>query len=64
MSNKYVITKVSIEGAGKKKQKKIVEELKNSVFSDVSKDSLSYYLAEELKNKNITILDLKISQVL
>ncbi len=65
MRGKFIITKVTFDApkVSKKKQKKVVDELKRSVFSDTSKDSLSYYIAAELERKGITILDLKITRV-
>lgn len=65
--NKYIITKVTLDlpkKYGRSKHKKLVDELKERVYSDSDKDSLVYYLAAELEEQGITLLDIKLRQVL
>ena len=58
MTNKYVITKIRLEGKSKRRKERTTKDLLSRVFSDYSKEDLSYYLANELEEKGITILDL------
>jgi len=65
--NKFIITKITMDvpkGYGRKKQKDLVEDMKERVFSDIDKDSLVYYLAAELAEQDITLLDIKLRKVL
>jgi len=65
--NKFIITKITLDVPkrfGRKNQKDLVDELKSRVYSDTDKDSLAYYLQEELSTKKVTILDIKITKVL
>ena len=65
--NKYIITKITLElpkRFGRVKHKRLVDSLKDRVYSDTDKDSLVYYLAEELQDKGITLLDIKLTKVL
>ena len=63
MLNKYIITKIKLEGKSKRKVSRAVKDLQSRVFSDVSKEDLTYFLAEELQRKSITILDLSLRDV-
>ena len=65
--NKYVITSLTMDlpkGFGRKKHKQLVDSLKDRVYSDESKDSLVYFIAAELQEKDITLLDIKLRKVL
>jgi hypothetical protein len=65
--SKFIITKITLDVPkrfGRKNQKDLVDELKSRVYSDTDKDSLAYYLQEELSTKKVTILDIKITKVL
>lgn len=63
MLNKYVITKIKLEGKSKRKVTRATKDLQSRVFSDVSKEELTYFLADELKRKSITLLDLSLRDV-
>ena len=63
MSRKYIITRIKIEGKSKRKRERTTADLMSRVFSDSCKESLSYYLAEELQKKNLVILDLRLRDV-
>ena len=63
MTRKYIITRIKLESKSKRKRERTVRDLMSRVFSDVSKESLSYYLAEELEKKSIVILDLRLRDV-
>jgi len=65
--SKFIITKITLDVPkrfGRKNQKDLVDDLKSRVYSDTDKDSLTYYLQEELSTKKVTILDIKITKVL
>ena len=62
----YLINKITLEfpkGTSKKRQKSILDELKSRVYSDTSKSSLCYFLAEEMQEKNINIMDIKLKDI-
>ena len=61
--SKFIITQLKIEGKSKRKKERTTKDLLSRVFSDSSKEDLIYYLAEELKVKNLTILDIKLKDV-
>ncbi len=64
--NHYIINKITMEfpkGTSKTKQGRIISELKERVYFDTSKKSLCYFLAEELQEKNITIMVIKLKQI-
>jgi len=63
MPRKYIITKLSLEGKSKRKRERTLKDLMSRVFEDVSKESLSYFLAAELEEKNLTILTLKLRDI-
>ena len=67
MKRNYVITKLrlsSLNGrTGKKREQRIIEELQDCVFQDISKDSLAYYLADELIEKGYNIEVIKLRKV-
>ena len=63
MQRKYIITKLTIEGKSKRKRERVHKDLLSRVFSDTDKDSLTYYLAEELEKKNLTILDIRLRDI-
>ena len=67
MKKNYVITKIKISSitgrTGKKRADKITKELQDCVFQDVSKDSLAYYLADELAEKGYNIESIKLRKV-
>ena len=63
MQNKYIITKIKIEGKSKRKVTRTSKDLQSRVFSDNSKEDLTYYLAEELEKKNLTLLDITLRDV-
>lgn len=60
---KFIITQLKIEGKSKRKKERTTKDLLSRVFSDRSKEDLIYYLAEELKVKNLVILDIKLKDV-
>ncbi|QIN96665.1 hypothetical protein [Synechococcus phage S-N03] len=65
--NKFIITKITLDlpkRFGRAKHKKLVDSLKDRVYSDTDKDSLVYYLAAELEEQGITLLDIKLTKVL
>lgn len=67
MKRNYVITKLrlsSLNGrTGKKREQRIIEELQDCVFQDISKDSLAYYLADELIERGYNIEVIKLRKV-
>ena len=63
MKNKYIITKLKLEGKSKRKVTRTTKDLQSRVFSDSNKEELTYYLAAELEEKGITILDISIRDV-
>ena len=63
MDRKFVITKIKLEGKSKRKKERTTADLLSRVFSDCCKESLMYFLADELAAKNLTILDLRLRDV-
>ena len=63
MQNKYIITKIKIEGKSKRKVTRTSKDLQSRVFSDNSKEELTYYLAAELEKKSLTLLDITLRDV-
>ena len=63
MKNKYIITRLKLEGKSKRKVTRTTKDLQSRVFSDNNKEELTYYLADELAEKGITILDISIRDV-
>ena len=67
MKKNYVITKIKISSitgrTGKRRTERIVKELQDCVFQDTSKDSLAYYLADELAEKGYNIETIKLRKV-
>ena len=63
MDRKFVITRIKLEGKSKRKKERTTADLLSRVFSDCCKESLMYFLAEELQGKNLMILDLRLRDV-
>ena len=67
MKRNYIITKIkfsSVTGrTGKRREQMIIDELTDCVFQDTSKDSLTYYLADELLEKGYMIESIKLRKV-
>lgn len=65
MKCKFVITKLTLSGPrlGKKIKQKIINEMKDRVYNDKDKNSLVYYLQQELEHKGILINDIKLKRV-
>ena len=67
MKRNYIISKIRISSitprTGKGREKKILNELQSVVFQDTSKESLVYFLAEELEEKGYMINAIKVRKV-
>ena len=67
MNKNYVVTKLrlsSVEGrTGKGREERIIKEIQDVVFQDVSKESLTYYLADELVQQGYNIEHIKLRKV-
>ena len=67
MKRNYVISKIKISSikdrSGKGREQRIIKELTDCVFQDTSKDSLVYFLAEELEEKGYLINSIKVRKV-
>ena len=60
---KFVITKLVIEGASTRKKNRTTADLLSRVFSDLCKEDLTYYLAEELTKKHLNLVDIRFRDV-
>ena len=63
----YVVQKIRISSitgrSGKSRVERICSELQDCVFSDVSKESLMYFLADELAERGYNIDHIKLRKV-
>ena len=68
MSKKtYIVSKLKLSSltgrTGKKRTNNIIKELQDCVFLDESKESLTYFLADELLEKGYNIEEIKLRRV-
>ena len=68
MSQKtYIVQKLKLSSlrgrTGKKRVNSIIAELQDVVFQDTSKESLTYFLADELANRGYNIEHITLTQV-